>query len=92
MIDARFPLGRIVAAPGALKAFQEAGQEPTTFLARHITGDWGDLDEHDRQENESSVAQGLRILSAYSLSTGERIWIITEADRSVTTLLLPSEY
>ena len=65
MINARFALGRIVATPGALKAFQEADQEPATFLARHITGDWGELDEHDRKENESSVAQGLRILSAY---------------------------
>ena len=62
MNDARFPLGRIVAAPGALKAFQEARQEPATFLARHITGDWGELNEHDRKENEFAVAQGLRIL------------------------------
>lgn len=92
MSATRFSMGRIVATPGALDALQEAGQEPLILLARHVTGDWGELDEHDRRENELSVAGGLRILSAYTLSTGIRIWIITEADRSVTTLLLPSEY
>jgi hypothetical protein len=92
MSAARFSLGRVVATPGVLEALHEAGQEPLTFLARHVTGDWGDLDEHDRRENEFSVEHGFRILSAYTLSTGTRIWIITEADRSATTLLLPSEY
>ena len=88
----RFRLGQIVATPDALQALAEAGNNPMMFIARHVTGDWGDLDEHDRQENEFSVLHGLRILSAYTLSTGVRIWIITEADRSATTLLLPSEY
>ena len=88
----RFPLGRIVATPGALAALEEAGDRPGTFLKRHVTGDWGQLDEHERQENEVSVQRGFRLLSAYTLSNGTRIWIITEADRSVTTLLLPSEY
>jgi hypothetical protein len=92
MSGARFPLGRVVATPGALEALQEAGQESVTLLARHVTADWGELDEHDRRENEFSIEHGFRILSAYTLSTGTRIWIITEADRSVTTLLLPSEY
>lgn len=92
MSAARFLLGRVVATPGALQPFEDAGQHPTLFLTRHITGDWGELDEHDRAENELSVVRGFRILSAYTLSTGTRIWIITEADRSVTTLLLPSEY
>jgi len=92
MSAARFSLGRVVATPGVLEALHEAGQEPLTFLARHVTGDWGDLDEHDRRENEFAVEHGFRILSAYTLSSGTRIWIITEADRSVTTLLLPSEY
>jgi len=91
MSVARFQLGRVVGTPGALQAFEDAGH-PTPFLTRHVTGDWGELDEHDRQENEFSVANGFRILSAYTLSTGTRLWIITEADRSVTTLLLPSEY
>ena len=89
---ARFHLGRIVATPGALEALKEAGERPATLLKRHIAGDWGELDDHDRQENERSIADGCRLLSAYTLSTGAKLWIITEADRSVTTLLLPSEY
>jgi hypothetical protein len=89
---ARFPLGRLVATPGALGALEQAGESPGTFVKRHVTGDWGELDEHDRQENEVSVVNGFRLLSAYTLSDGTKIWIITEADRSATTLLLPSEY
>ena len=89
---ARFPLGQVVATPGALEALAEAGENPATLLQRHVIGDWGELDEHDQQENELSVEGGLRLLSAYTLSNGARIWIITEADRSATTLLLPSEY
>jgi hypothetical protein len=89
---ARFPLGQIVATLGALAALQEAGDNPASFLARHVTGDWGDLDEEDRRGNELSVVHGFRLLSAYTLSTGTKLWIITEADRSATTLLLPSEY
>jgi hypothetical protein len=92
MSATRFALGRVVATPGVLQALEDAGQSPTSFLARHVSGDWGELDEHDRQENEFSVANGYRILSAYTLPTGTRIWIVTEADRSVTTVLLPSEY
>ena len=88
----RFPLGRVVATPGALRALEQAGQLPTEFLDRHVNGDWGDVPEEDKQENEFSVAHGLRILSAYTTSGGEKIWIITEADRSYTTLLLPREY
>jgi hypothetical protein len=89
---ALFPLGQVVATPGALEAIQDAGQEPVEFLQRHIAGDWGEVPPEDAQENELSVGQGFRILSAYSLSTGVKIWIISEADRSVTTLLLPQEY
>lgn len=88
----RFPLGRIVATPGALAAFERAGESPLPLLARHGTGDWGELDEHDREANERAVRHGERILSAYLVGTGERLWVITEADRSVTTFLLPSEY
>jgi hypothetical protein len=88
----RFPLGRIVATPGALAAFEQAGESPLSFLTRHGSGDWGALDEQDREANERGVRSGERILSAYLLRTGERMWVITEADRSVTTLLLPSEY
>jgi hypothetical protein len=92
MTLARFPLGQIVATPGALSALTEAGDSPTSFLQRHVVGDWGELEEEDRQENERSVSAGCRLLSAYATSTGIRIWVITEADRSATTLLLPEEY
>ena len=84
---AGFPLGRIVATPGALEAFEQAGDSPGPFLKRHVTGDWGELDAEDRQENEESIVHGFRLLSAYSLSNGTKLWIITEADRSVATLL-----
>jgi len=87
-----FDLGRIVATPGALEALNLSGETPATFLRRHIAGDWGDLDEHDRAENEIAVKEGFRLLSAYQLGDGTKIWIITEADRSSTTILLPSEY
>ena len=63
-----------------------------SLLARHVSGDWGQLDAEDQAANEQALAYGTRILSAYDLATGERVWIITEADRSATTLLLPSEY
>ena len=92
MTLARFPLGQLVATPGALSALTEAGDSPTSFLRRHVVGDWGELDEDDRRENERSVSAGCRLLSAYTTSTGLRIWIITEADRSSTCILLPEEY
>ena len=92
MTPARFPLGQVVATPGALAALTEAGDSPTSFLQRHVVGDWGELDEDDRQENERSVSAGCRLLSAYITSTGVRIWVITEADRSSTCILLPEEY
>lgn len=88
----RFTLGQLVATPGALDALQATGEDVVTFVARHVTGDWGDLEEEDIQENELSVEKGFRILSAYHLKDGTKIWIITEADRSATTVLLPSEY
>lgn len=88
----KFPLGQVVATPGALTALAEAGQTPHEFLNRHVAGDWGELDEHDRQENELSLQEDFRILSAYRLRDGTKIWIITEADRSATTILLPEEY
>ncbi len=87
-----FELGQIVATPGALASLKKAGQQPGEFLTRHINRDWGDLDEEDRKENEYSLEHGFRLLSAYKTNAGDRLWIITEADRSVTTLLLPEEY
>ncbi len=88
-----FPLGRIVSTPGALDALAAEGADAVALLKRHVSGDWGTLSEEDRQENELSVKEGFRILSAYVLpSIGIKLWIITEADRSATTLLLPNEY
>ena len=88
----RFPLGRVVATPGALSALEKAEQLPAEFLDRHVNGDWGEMPDADKQENELSVAQGFRILSAYTTSAGDKIWILTEADRSATILMLPEEY
>ena len=87
-----FELGQIVATPGALAAIKKAGQQPGEFLTRHINRDWGDLDDEDRKENQYGLDHGFRLLSAYKTNAGDRLWIITEADRSVTTLLLPEEY
>ena len=88
----RFPLGRVVATPGALRALEKEEQLPAEFLDRHVNGDWGEVPEADKQENKLSVEQGFRILSAYTTSAGDKLWILTEADRSATTILLPEEY
>lgn len=87
-----FSLGSTVATPGALQALIEAGDSPAAFLARHVSGDWGEVGPEDAKENERSVKEDFRILSAYRTSKGERIWVITEADRSSTCILLPEEY
>ena len=87
-----FDLGQIVGTPGAMRALEEAEKHPSELLVRHVTGDWGELPDEDKEENERSVEQGFRILSAYTLETGTKVWVITEWDRSVTTLLLPVEY
>jgi hypothetical protein len=87
----RFALGKLVATPGALALMQEHGIDGLALLSRHVRGDWGDLTEADKQENELSVIEGFRIFSAYG--QGERrLFVITEADRSVTTILRPDEY
>ena len=88
----KFPLGQVVATPGALQAFGASGNTPQEFLDRHVSGDWGELDKEDVAENDLSLKEGLRILSAYHLRDGTKIWIITEADRSSTSILLPDEY
>jgi len=89
--DPLFPLGRLLATPGAIDLLDRHHANAFTFLQRHQSGDWGDLSAEDIQENQFSVVNGLRILSSYRVG-GEKLWIITEADRSATTLLLPSEY
>jgi hypothetical protein len=89
---ALFSLGQVVATPGALRALQKAEQAPQEFLNRHANGDWGTVPEDDQRENAYALQHGFRILSAYTTSAGDDLWIITEADRSATTILLPSEY
>ena len=88
MMEPRFPLGRTVATPGAIALGIELG----LCMHRHHCGDWGDLDDCDKQANEDALIQGDRILSHYKLEGGRRIYIITEADRSSTCILLPEEY
>ncbi len=88
LMEPRFPLGKIVATPGALGL----GIDLNTYMRRHHCGDWGDLCEEDKQANEEALAEGLRLLSCYQVGGGKRIYIITEHDRSVTTALLPEEY
>ena len=87
-----FPPGRIVATPGALALLEKVKKSPSEFLSRHLRGDWGELCQDDKTENELSLKHGFRLLSSYPITDTDTLWIITEADRSVTTLLLPSEY
>ena len=87
-----FPLGKVFMTVGARETLEESNQSASEFLARHQSGDWGIICEDDKKENELSLREGFRILSAYKTEKGEKIWIITEADRSSTTCLLPSEY
>ena len=88
----RFALGQTFITPGAEEALQIAGQTAIEFLRRHMSCDWGELSEDDIAENELSLKQGFRLLSNYQTGKGQQLWIITEADRSATTVLLPSEY
>jgi hypothetical protein len=93
----KFEPGQIVATPGVLEEFRASGDDPLAYLARHLAGDWGDVDADDRRENELSLQNGWRILSSYMLSNGTKIWVITEAAndegvRESTCFLLPSEY
>ncbi len=88
-----FTLGRVVATPGALAAIGVSGDDLSTYLARHQSGDWGEIGEHDKKENQLSLEQGSRLMTVYTLNiTGSKIWVITEADRSSTCILLPEEY
>ena len=88
----RFALGQTFITPGAEEALQIAGQTELEFLRRHMSCDWGELSDDDLRENELSLKEGFRLLSNYRTVKGHAIWIITEADRSATTVLLPSEY
>ena len=86
------PLGRLVATPAAINALTTTDTHPLTLLRRHVTGDWGDLTPEDVEANRMALATGARVLSAYTLPDGTRVWVITEADRSATTILLPEDY
>lgn len=87
-----FPLGTVYLTIGSKETLLESNQDAFSFLEKHQTGNWGELCENDKKENELSVKEGFRILSSYKTAKGEKIWVITEADRSSTTVLLPSEY
>jgi hypothetical protein len=87
-----FPLGEVVATPGALDLLDRTATNAHDLLMRHQHGDWGSVPPEDAETNIESVVTGCRILSSYPLSPTEKLWIITEWDRSVTTLLLPDEY
>ena len=87
----RLPLGHVVATPGALVVVRDHGLDIVGLLHRHRSGDWGTVSDHDARANDLALQNGTRVLSAYDTSGG-RLWIITEADRSATTVLLPSEY
>jgi len=86
-----FPIGRTLATPGALRALIRLDMAPIQLIARHAAGDWGDLCEEDKRANARALADGSRLLSAYEVQ-GAKFWVITEADRSATMVLLPSEY
>jgi hypothetical protein len=94
--SAKFLLGQCAATPGALAAIEENHTYGIIYLKRHESGDWGDLSDEDKRLNDAAIdpdpEECSRILSAYHLPDGQKIWIITEWDRSVTTILLPSEY
>ena len=87
-----FKLGHIVATLGALDLLEEAEVNPLLLLTRHVTGDWGDLDDEDKKANGEALQYENRIISAYEVRPGQKIWVITEWDRSVTTLLRPEDY
>lgn len=87
-----FPLGRVCATPGALQAIDAAKQSPLYFVSRHVSGDWLEMAADDIEANTAALRSDARVFSAYTLNGGERLYVITEADRSRTTLLLASEY
>ena len=88
----KFELGQCVATRGAQALMEARGIEFFDLLRRHVRGDWGDLDAEDKAANDRAVKEGARILSAYNFPNGARFWVITEWDRSATTILLPDEY
>jgi hypothetical protein len=92
MSGIKFPLGNVYATPGCLEALRQSGDELLPYLIRHVAGDWGEVGKEDWNANEESLRIGERLLSVYRMSNGTKFWVLTERDRSVTTVLLPSEY
>jgi hypothetical protein len=88
----KFRLGKLVATPCTQEALSDAGQSPMDFVNRHVQGDWGDCNLHDQQANEDALKNGDRIFSVFKTAKGVKVWVITEADRSSTCVLLPEEY
>jgi hypothetical protein len=88
----RFELGLATITPGALELLGSLEVSPTELLERHASGDWGEIPSEDARENELALEHGFRVMSSYPLSGGVRVWVITERDRSLTTILLPAEY
>jgi hypothetical protein len=88
----RFQLGQLYMTPGAIEALEDAGQSPQEFISRHARLEQGELCDEDHKENLFSVDKHLRIFSAFKTANGVRLWLITEADRSATTILLPEDY
>ena len=91
-VTPKFDLGQVVATPGALAALEQHQISPLTLISRHVRADFGDVDQEGWQTNLAALRYGQRIVSAYAIAPDVVIWIISEGDRSVTTLLLPSEY
>lgn len=91
-IRPKFELGHIVATPAALESLRESGQDGSEFLNRHVRGDYGEMPTEDVSANDEAIRDGARVMSAYTTLNGKKLWVITEADRSVTTLLLPEDY
>jgi len=87
-----FKLGTVLLTPGARDALAESEESPWSFLVRHLAGDWGELSVADRRLNDQAIEDGSRILSAYCTAKNQKLWVITEADRTATTILLPDEY
>lgn len=90
--NTKFHPGQLVATPGAIELLDRHGMNGSSVLRRHLQGDWGDVHEEDAEMNNEALSLGNRVLSSYDLPEGEKVWVITESDRSVTTILLPSEY
>lgn len=96
-LAAKLSLGRLAVTPGALEAMAASGQTPQFFLAKHLAGDWGDVNGEDRRLDDEALVHGDRVLSAYRTLRGVKLWVITEATdeggvRAATTILLPEEY